>query len=191
MTRATPARSPAKARKKPGGAQPKRPRGRPPKYRPEFAERVTDLCLLGATNEELAKVFGVDDATIYRWLDTIPDFREAIKQGPRAGRRAGRARPLPQGHRAVDAACRQDRHQDRDPARRHRDQVRAHRALRRALPARHRRGVHLAQEPSAPPLARQEGGPRHPRRDQARRARTLTPRPRPRRGAEPPPPGRR
>ena len=81
MTRATPARSPAKARKKPGDAQPKRPRGRPPKYRPEFAERVTDLCLLGATNEELAKVFGVDDATIYRWLDTIPDFRETIKQG--------------------------------------------------------------------------------------------------------------
>ena len=81
MTRAAPARSPAKVRKKPGGAQPKRPRGRPPKYRPEFAERVTDLCLLGATNEELAKVFGVDDATISRWLDKTPEFRSAVKQG--------------------------------------------------------------------------------------------------------------
>ena len=81
MTRATPARSPAKARKKPGGAQPKRPRGRPPKYRPEFAERVTDLCLLGATNEELAKVFGVTTPpSIAGWIP-VPNFREAIKQG--------------------------------------------------------------------------------------------------------------
>ena len=98
MTRATPARSPAKARKNPGGAQPKRPRGRPPKYRPEFAERVTDLCLLGATNEELAKVFGVDDATIYGWLDTMPEFSRGHKTRARVGRRAGLARPLPQGN---------------------------------------------------------------------------------------------
>jgi hypothetical protein len=81
MTRATPARSPVKARKKPGGAQPKRPRGRPPKYRPEFAERATDLCLLGATNDELAKVFGVDTRTISDWLVTRPEFSHAIKQG--------------------------------------------------------------------------------------------------------------
>ena len=81
MTCATPARSPAKARKKPGGAGPKRPCGRPPKYRPEFAERATDLCLLGATNDELAKVFGVDTRTISDWLVTRPEFSHAIKQG--------------------------------------------------------------------------------------------------------------
>ena len=120
MTRATPARSAAKAQKKPGGAQPKRPRGRPPKYRPEFAERVTDLCLLGATNEELAQVFGVEDADDHRWLDQQhPEFRQAVKRGPRARRHEGRARALPQGHRAMDPARRQDRHQNRDPARRH------------------------------------------------------------------------
>ena len=81
MTRATPARSAAKTRKKPGGAQPKRPCGRPPKYRPEFAERATDLCLLGATNDELAKVLGVDTRTISDWLVTRPEFSHAIKQG--------------------------------------------------------------------------------------------------------------
>ena len=82
MTRATPARSAAKARKKPGGAQPKRPRGRPPKYRPEFAERVTDLCLLGATNAELAQVFGVkDEATISDWIKQHPEFGQAVKGG--------------------------------------------------------------------------------------------------------------
>jgi hypothetical protein len=77
----TRANSPAKARKKPGAAQPKRPRGRPPKYRPELAERVTDLCLLGATNDELAKVFGVDTRTISDWLVTRPEFSHAVKQG--------------------------------------------------------------------------------------------------------------
>ena len=81
MTRAAPARSPAKARKKPGGAQPKRPRGRPPKYRPEFAERVTDLCLLGATNQELARIFKVRDTTIPEWIHRYPEFSEAIKKG--------------------------------------------------------------------------------------------------------------
>ena len=176
MTRATPARSPAKARKKPGGAQPKRPRGRPPKYRPEFAERVTDL--LSARCHQRRTGQGVRcrrRARSYRWLVTKPEFCQAVKDGPRARRHEGRPRALPQGHRALDTARRQDRHQDRDPARRHRDQVRAHRALRRALPARHRRRLHLAQEPSAPPLARQEGGPRdrRPHLPTARRVRAF------------------
>ena len=39
---------------RPETSQGKRRPGRPSKYKPEFAERVTDYCLLGATNEELS-----------------------------------------------------------------------------------------------------------------------------------------
>ena len=62
---------------------PKRKRrpGRPSKYKPEFAERVTDYCLLGATNQELARIFKVRDTTIPEWIDRYPEFAEAIKKG--------------------------------------------------------------------------------------------------------------
>jgi hypothetical protein len=60
---------------------PKRKRGRPPIYRPEFAKQVTNYCLLGATNEELGRVFGVDERTINRWLVTKPEFCQAAKDG--------------------------------------------------------------------------------------------------------------
>jgi hypothetical protein len=59
----------------------KRKRGRPPIYRPEFTEQVTNYCLLGATNEELGRVFGVDDRTINRWLVTKSEFCQAVKDG--------------------------------------------------------------------------------------------------------------
>lgn len=58
-----------------------RKRGRPPKYRPEFAKQVTNYCLLGATNAELASAFGVDERTINRWLVTKPEFCQAVKEG--------------------------------------------------------------------------------------------------------------
>ena len=162
MTRATPARSAAKTRKKPGGAQPKRPCGRPPKYRPEFAERATDLCLLGATNDELAKVLGVDTRTISDWLVTRPEFSHAIKQGreladAEVSRALYRKATGTWTQPAVKIVTKIEILPDGTG-----DQGRAHRALRRALPARHRRRLHLAQEPSAPPLARQEGGPAPP-----------------------------
>lgn len=75
------AKSPAKPRKKPGAAQPKKPRGRPSKYRPEFPELATKFCLLGATNEELAKVFEVDCGTIELWLRNKPEFLSSVKKG--------------------------------------------------------------------------------------------------------------
>ena len=48
---------------------------------PSSPSSVTDLCLLGATNEELGRVFGVDERTINRWLVTKPEFCQAVKNG--------------------------------------------------------------------------------------------------------------
>lgn len=68
----------AKAAKKPA---PKRGRGRPVSYRPEFVAQATRYCELGATDFELAKIFGVDTLTIYRWKNTYPDFCKAVQVG--------------------------------------------------------------------------------------------------------------
>lgn len=61
--------------------QPRRRPGRPTKYRAEYAERVTDFCMLGATNEDLAKRFGVDVTTLERWIARHEEFRGAIRKG--------------------------------------------------------------------------------------------------------------
>jgi hypothetical protein len=55
--------------------------GRPTKYRPEHCRQATMLCKLGATDEEMARCFGVNEATIYRWQKAHPEFREAIRAG--------------------------------------------------------------------------------------------------------------
>lgn len=58
---------------------PKRGRGRPPAFKPEFAKQAEKLCSLGATDSDLADFFGVTTRTIYRWLSEFPDFCQAIK----------------------------------------------------------------------------------------------------------------
>lgn len=55
--------------------------GRPTKYKPEYAEQAHKLCLLGHTNEELAKFFEVDTDTIYQWRKDFPEFSEAVLRG--------------------------------------------------------------------------------------------------------------
>ncbi len=60
---------------------PKRPIGRPSKYRPEFAKQATKLCLLGATDAELARFFEVSEATLNTWKKAHPEFLEALKTG--------------------------------------------------------------------------------------------------------------
>lgn len=55
--------------------------GRPTEYEPEFAEQAEKLCLLGATDDELADFFKVHRSTIYRWKHTYDDFCDAIKSG--------------------------------------------------------------------------------------------------------------
>lgn len=56
-------------------------KGQPTKYDPSMNDQVTKLCLLGATDEELANFFEVCTATIYNWRNEHPDFLEAIKEG--------------------------------------------------------------------------------------------------------------
>ena len=55
--------------------------GRDSKYRPEFNEQARKLCLLGATDWELADFFGVCEATINNWKAKFPAFLESIRAG--------------------------------------------------------------------------------------------------------------
>jgi hypothetical protein len=57
------------------------PRGRPSLYRKEFAEQAYKLCLLGATDEEIADFFGVVKQTVYDWRAAHPEFLDSITRG--------------------------------------------------------------------------------------------------------------
>lgn len=54
---------------------------RPSKYKEEFNIQAYKLCLLGATDKELADFFEIDEATINRWKEKYPKFCESLKRG--------------------------------------------------------------------------------------------------------------
>jgi hypothetical protein len=54
---------------------------RPTKYKEEYADQAFKLCLLGATDAEMADFFGVDESTINNWKIKQPEFLESIKKG--------------------------------------------------------------------------------------------------------------
>lgn len=56
-------------------------RGRPTAYREEYVKQAYNLCLLGATNPDLARAFGVSDVTIDNWLVAHEAFLGAVKAG--------------------------------------------------------------------------------------------------------------
>lgn len=56
-------------------------RGRPSAFRPEFVEQAERLCLVGATDDELARVFNVSNTTINNWKRAYPRFLAALKKG--------------------------------------------------------------------------------------------------------------
>lgn len=56
-------------------------RGRPSDYRPEYADQAFGLTLLGATDQDLAFVFGVSDTSIDTWKLKHPEFLGAITRG--------------------------------------------------------------------------------------------------------------
>lgn len=58
--------------------------GRPSAFREEYVEQVRKLCLLGATDENIADFFGVCVATIFNWGNDHPEFLEARKSGKEA-----------------------------------------------------------------------------------------------------------
>jgi len=57
--------------------------GRPTDYRVEYIEQVKKLCLLGATDVELADFFGIAVSTLNLWKNRHPEFMEALKSGKR------------------------------------------------------------------------------------------------------------
>jgi hypothetical protein len=55
--------------------------GRPSKYDEAFAEQAYKLCLLGATDAEMADFFGVEEKTLNNWKQAHPDFLQSITRG--------------------------------------------------------------------------------------------------------------
>lgn len=58
-----------------------RGQGRESKYRQEFDKQVFRLCLLGATDKEIAAFFEVNEDTIYEWKKVHQSFSDSIKGG--------------------------------------------------------------------------------------------------------------
>lgn len=54
--------------------------GRPTKFKPEYEEQVYKLCLLGATDKDMADFFSVSERTINRWK-RLKKFCQSIKRG--------------------------------------------------------------------------------------------------------------
>lgn len=50
-------------------------------YKPEYIEQARKLCLLGATDVEVADFFGVSPSTLYLWKNAHPEFSNALKSG--------------------------------------------------------------------------------------------------------------
>ena len=55
--------------------------GRPTKHKEEYNEQAYKLCLLGATDKELADFFKVEEKTINTWKIKIPEFLQSLKAG--------------------------------------------------------------------------------------------------------------
>ena len=79
MTEPKPAEPTPKPRRRP----PKAPRrqGRPETYQARYANQARRMALLGATDQDLAATFEVDDATIDQWKRKHPRFLQALKAG--------------------------------------------------------------------------------------------------------------
>ena len=59
----------------------KKKTGRPTKYQESYAQQAHQLCLLGATDKDLARALGVSRATIKAWKHSQPEFLAALKSG--------------------------------------------------------------------------------------------------------------
>ena len=55
--------------------------GRPSKYKAEYAEQAYKLCLLGATDKDMADFFDVSEQTLNTWKSTHSEFLESLKKG--------------------------------------------------------------------------------------------------------------
>lgn len=55
--------------------------GRPTNYKKEYDEQAYKLCLLGATDKEMADFFGVSEVTFNAWKKNRPEFLKSLKRG--------------------------------------------------------------------------------------------------------------
>lgn len=55
--------------------------GRPTKYREDYPKRAYKLCLLGATDKQLADFFEIEESTLNNWKLEYPEFMESLKAG--------------------------------------------------------------------------------------------------------------
>lgn len=55
--------------------------GRPTKYKKEYDEQVYKICLLGATDAEIASFFEIAESTVNEWKKDHEGFSESIKRG--------------------------------------------------------------------------------------------------------------
>lgn len=55
--------------------------GRPTKYKLEYDDQAYKLCLLGATDKEIADFFEVSESTINEWKLEFESFSESIREG--------------------------------------------------------------------------------------------------------------
>lgn len=49
-------------------------------YKPEYADKVRDYAILGATDRTLGVAFGVSERTISRWKKKHPEFKQAYEE---------------------------------------------------------------------------------------------------------------
>lgn len=59
----------------------KRPVGAPTLYKAEYNEKVYKLCLLGATDAEIADILDVSESTLNLWKINHPEFSESMRAG--------------------------------------------------------------------------------------------------------------
>lgn len=74
MPRARKSRKPTRKEKPSKG-------GRPTGFKPEYSTQAFALALLGITDEKMAGVFGVSEATLNNWKRAHPEFFESLKNG--------------------------------------------------------------------------------------------------------------
>ena len=55
--------------------------GAPGKYKPEFCQIAYQMCLLGATDKQMAEAFGVCETTINAWKLRHEEFSESLLKG--------------------------------------------------------------------------------------------------------------
>lgn len=55
--------------------------GRPTLYQEDYVEQVYKLCILGATDKDIAEFFNVRESTINNWKIKHPEFLESLRRG--------------------------------------------------------------------------------------------------------------